>query len=319
MAIISQMSDNSTIKNEITVVKKPPTQKTVNSILIIAAVIVFAVVILSYFVEDLNIFANLTLKELTSGALWVCVGCFSISEIIKKVAINRAKQTTAYTTEKKRTDKKLAEYSKSNALKYAAKYCQNYEKELLKATRTRILENVGIDYGEFEKNYLAKSVWTIFKNYKHLSFKQIGAIWRANKAKRSAYNPDFLRTTVKMRKNLAPSEAYDVDKKNFYNTILSFVFSIGGGVFAFTIARDLVISFSIETMIEAAIKVAVIVISSAFRASFGWSLIMDTEINRLIVQRSECDECVKWSKKEYPEEFENVNIIVDGEDEQMKV
>ena len=117
--MISNMEENKTVKNEITVVRKPPTQKTVNSILIVAAAIIFIVVIFSYFVEDLNIFADLTINELTSGALWVCVGCFSISEIIKKIAINRAKLTDEYLTAKDQTEKEFAYYSKIGALKYA--------------------------------------------------------------------------------------------------------------------------------------------------------------------------------------------------------
>ena len=144
--MISNMEENKTVKNEITVVRKPPTQKTVNSILIVAAAIIFIVVIFSYFVEDLNIFADLTINELTSGALWVCVGCFSISEIIKKIAINRAKLTDEYLTAKDQTEKEFAYYSKIGALKYADEYCREYERELLKDSRTRLLSSVGIEY-----------------------------------------------------------------------------------------------------------------------------------------------------------------------------
>jgi hypothetical protein len=296
------MEDNTTnvVKNEITVVKKAPTQKTVNSILITAAAVIFVVVILSYFVEDLNIFANLTLKEVTSGALWVCIGCFSISEIIKQVAINRAKLTEEYKKAKEETDKELTHYSDMGALKYADEYCREYERSLLKDNRIRLLSPVGIDYKEFEDKYLAKSFWYIRKKHKQLSVKQIIAIWKANRAKQVSYNPDFLRTTVKTRKNISPSDAYNAERKNAQKTALSFVTSIGGGLFAFTIARDLVVSFSVETMIEAAIKVAMIIMSSAFQASFGWSLIMDTEINRLNLQREECKACIRWSKERYP-------------------
>lgn len=317
--MIEQMENtNATIKNEITVVKKAPTQKTVNSVLIVAAAIIFIVVILSYFVEDLNVFANLTLKEVTSGALWVCVGCFSISEIIKQVAINRAKLTDEYKKVKAETDKKFARYSRLGVLKYADEYCRNYEKELLKDTRNRLLAAVGIEYEVFIEKYLAKSVFYLFKNYKHLSLKQVFAIWKANRVKQVAYNPDFLRTTVKVRRNIAPSDAYNPERKNAQKTLISFVTSMGGGLFAFTIARDLVISFSVATLIEASIKVAVIIMTAAFRASFGWSLVMDTEVNRLKLQQAESKECVKWSMEQHPEEFANIKETLLFEDEDEK-
>lgn len=304
--MISNIEENKTVKNEITVVKKAPTQKTVNSILIVAASIIFIVVIFSYFVEDLNIFADLTLNELTSGALWVCVGCFSISEIIKKIAINRAKLTNEYLTAKKQTEEEFAYYSKIGALKYADEYCREYERELLKDSRTRLLSSVGIEYDEYESKYLAKSMWYLRNTYKGLSTKQLWMIHKANRVKQVAYNPDFLRTTVKVRKNIAPSSAHDSEKKNMINTITSFFTSIGSGIFAFTIARDLVVSFTVASMIEAAIKVAVIIMSSAFRASFGWTLITDTEVSRLRLQSAESKECIKWSMERYPDYYEKI-------------
>ena len=304
--MISNMEENKTVKNEITVVKKAPTQKTVNSILIVAAAIIFIVVIFSYFVEDLNIFADLTLNELTSGALWVCIGCFSISEIIKKIAINRAKLTNEYLTAKDQTEKEFAYYSKNGALKYADEYCREYESELLKDSRTRLLSSVGIEYKDYESKYLAKSMWYLRKTYKELSAKQLWMIHKANRVKQVSYNPDFLRTTVKVRKNIAPSSAHDSDKKNMINTITSFFTSIGSGIFAFTIARDLVVSFTVASVIEAAIKVAVIIMSSAFRASFGWNLITDTEVSRLRLQSAESKECIKWSMEKHPDYYEKI-------------
>lgn len=304
--MISNIEENKTVKNEITVVKKAPTQKTVNSILIVAAAIIFIVVIFSYFVEDLNIFADLTINELTSGALWVCVGCFSISEIIKKIAINRAKLTDEYLTEKEQTEKEFSYYSKIGALKYADEYCREYERELLKDSRTRLLSSVGIAYEDYESKYLAKSTLYLRKTYKGLSAKQLWMIHKANNVKQVSYNPDFLRTTVKVRKNIAPSSAHDSDKKNMINTITSFFTSIGSGIFAFTIARDLVVSFTVASVIEAAIKVAVIIMSSAFRASFGWNLITDTEVSRLRLQSAESKECIKWSMEKHPDYYKSL-------------
>ena len=317
--MIGQMENpNTTVKNEVTIVKKAPTQKTVNSILIAAAAIIFIVVILSYFVEDLNVFTNLTLKEVTSGALWVCIGCFSISEIIKKVAINRAKLTDEYKTVKETADREFAHYSEIGVLKYADEYCREYERSLLKDERTRLLAPVGIEYEEYAEKYLAKSIVYLFKTYKQLSLKQLWMIHKANSVKQVSYNPDFLRTTVKVKHYKAPSEVHNAEKKNLHNTVMSFFTSIGGGVFAFTIARDLVISFTVATMIEAAIKVAVIIMSSAFRASFGWTLITETEVNRLHLQRSESKACIKWSMEKYPEYFASMSDPFLHEDENGK-
>ncbi len=286
-----------------TVYTKAPTPKTVNSILFIAAVIIFIAVVLSYFVEDLGIFANLSLKEITFGGAWVAIGCFSISEIIKKIAINRAKQTDIYREIKEKTDKRLERYSRGGYLTYASDYCQAYSDLALKEDRKNFLAAVGIDYAVYERDYLAKSMWSLQRTYKQLSFKQLVAISQANAVKRVYYNADFLRTTVKVKKGTAPSDMYNSEKMNTWKTIKSFVMSIVGGIFAFSIAHDLVVSFDMATVIEVGIKVAVIIMSGAFSAAFGWNLVMDTEISRMNLQLAESKACIKWSIKKHPEYF----------------
>lgn len=280
---------------EITVIKKAPTQKTVNTILIVAAAFIFIAVIASYFV-DLDIFADITLKELSAGALWVFIGSFSIASIFKQISINRAKQTTEYIVQKRATQAVLEKYAESGELNCADEYCKAWEEKTLIADRERLLKPVGIVYSTYLEKYLAKS-WRDLKSYPELSFKQRFAIVKANAVRIQEYNPDFLRTTVHANIRRSPSGRFDTDKRNLFHTVKTVVAMLGGSVFACSIANDLVLSFSLAALIEAGIKVAVIIISAAFATSFGWNLITVTEISRLKLQESEADACARWGKE----------------------
>lgn len=304
--------------NSYTVIKKPPTQKTVNTLLIAAAVIIMIAVIGSYFVKDLGVFADISLKEITYGGLWVALGCFSFSEIVKKISLNRAKLTKEYIKVKEKTDSRLLKYSNGGYLVYAEEYCVAYADNVLKEDRKYYLDSAKIEYKCFINKYVSKSFLYLLKD-KTLTMKQRWAIFRASTVKKIRYNPNFLRTTVHQRRGKSPSAMYDTQKKNMWNTITSFCSSLLSGIFAFTIAQDLVLDFSIATVIEVGIKVAVIVMTSAFRASFAWSLITETEVSRLELQQAECKACIKWSMKEYPEYFKGLtDPFVDEQEDENK-
>lgn len=302
--------------SQVIVEQRPATQKTVNSILAISAVLILIAVVASYFLKNLGGLANVSLSELTSGGIWLAVGCYTISTIFKQISINRAKLTKEYTTAKKNADRKLKKYADDGLLVYAKEYCQEYEEETLTEDRKRILAPVGVDFDTFLQKYLAKSFVYLLFAEKTLSFKQRIAISKANHVKRSHYNPDFLRTTVRVRNRKSPSETNDTDRKNAIDNVKSFVSSMLGGAFAVSIASDIVFAFSTEALIAAGIKLAVIIMTSAMRASFGWRLITETEVGRLELQASEAVTCIKWSAKKYPVYFQGKEIPKESEDDE---
>ena len=73
-----------------------------------------------------------------------------------------------------------------------------------------------------------------------------------------------------------------------------------GSAFAVSITKDLVLHFSIAALIEACIQITIIIVSSAFSTSFGWNLIMNTEMNRMKLQEKEVIECEKWTNENFP-------------------
>ena len=314
--MIAKIPENeSKVVNNYTVIKKAPTQRTVNTILFIAAAIIMIAVIASFFIKDLGVFADVSLKELTYGGIWVALGCFSISEIVKEISINRAKLTSIYVNAKKKTDKRLLKYSKGGYLVYAEEYCAEYTQDVLKEDRKYYLDTAKIPYDCYLNKYASKSFSYLLKD-KTLSMKQRIAIFRANNVRKIRYDPNFLRTTVHLRRGRSPSTMYNTHRKNFLRTIRNFFSSMLGGLFAFTIAQDLVLDFSVGTLIAAGIKVATIVMASAFAASFAWKLITETEVNRLELQLSESKSCIKWGMKKHPEYFASLkDPFADEKDE----
>lgn len=282
----------------ITVIKKAPTQKSVNAILLASALFIFITVILSFFVE-LNIFTDIKIKELSTSALWVFVGSYAVSSILKQVGINRAKETKEYKEQKLKTEKELKEKADAGVFIYADEYCRAYELNAMREARVQVLIPVGITLEMFDAKYKAKSMFYLIKNNKELSFKQLFAVVKANAVKLEYYNSDFLRRTVYSKRKKSPSAQHDTNSRNLAYNIRSFILGFMGCAFAVSIAKDLLFSFSMAAIVAALIKIAVIIISGAFALSFGWNLIMETEINRLKLQLSEAEACEKWTSEHY--------------------
>lgn len=216
---------------EITVIKKAPTQKTVNTILLVAAAFIFIAVIASYFVE-LNIFTDISLKELSTGAAWVFIGSYSIASIFKQIAINRAKQTQEYIDQKNKTAETLKKYADSGELTEVSAYCKAWEEKALIDDREKFLKPVGIPYAVFLEKYLAKGIIWLKKNCHELSVKQLIAVTQANAVRIQTYNADFLRTTVHTAVRRSPSARFDTDKKNAMHNLQTIIFMILGSCFA---------------------------------------------------------------------------------------
>jgi hypothetical protein len=144
-----------------------------------------------------------------------------------------------------------------------------------------------------------KEVFTL-RVFGELSFKQIVAVIKSNAKKIEYYNADFLRTTVFVHNSKSPSATYNTDSKNFWYSLRKFAMGFLGSAFAVSITKDLVLHFSIAALIEACIQITIIIVSSAFSTSFGWNLIMNTEMNRMKLQEKEVIECEKWTNENFP-------------------
>ena len=105
--MISQIEHQQSVKEDVFIIK-PPAQKTVNSILVTIAILLFVGVMSTYFVKEIpNVIVDI--RNISSQALWVFIGGYAIGEIFKKVAINRARTTKEYKEAKEATENAFEE------------------------------------------------------------------------------------------------------------------------------------------------------------------------------------------------------------------
>lgn len=270
---------------------KSPSGNAINVILYITASVLFVAVLSTYFVKDLP-GAVLIVKDVAVDALWVILGGYAIGEIFKRIFINKARATEIYQTAKKETQETLDSLTDEERSK-RAEYCKEYEDKIYETTRDRILKDANIDDKVYEEKYSTLSAGDI-KPSEELSKRQVKALKTIYRLKRIHYNPDFLNMTVSTNVKHSPSDMYDTERADRNNTISSALFAVIGGFFGVTFAGELIFSFSLSILFTAVVKTILIVIMAAFKANFGWNLVMKTEINRLQLQKGEAKNLKRW-------------------------
>lgn len=268
--------------------------QTINTLLISVAVILFVAVLATYFVKELPA-VIVSLRNITGQAVWVFFGGFAIGELLKSVAINKARESKLYKEQVEKTAEALKKASKKGTKKDRETYCKAYVDDRYQEKLKSILENGNVSAEEYEK-YKGLNKKEIAARFPDnlLSQKQLKAILSANSLKRLSYNADFIKSAVIVNAYASPSELYNAERKNIKNMVLSIFWGVLGAIFGVGFASSIAFSFSIAALLAAVIKVVVVVIMISFKIIFGWNLVTKTEYNRLCVQESEAENYCEW-------------------------
>lgn len=273
--------------------KKTLSEAGINTLLLIVMCILFFAMGATYFVDELPdiVFEP---KMLVKDAIWVAICGFSISEIAKRIFVNKAHFSPEYKQAVKDSKEALATLT-DDELNARTEYCKAYEEEVYYTERNRMLQDAHISIEDYEKLYHYGNIDNL-KN-EGLSKRQIKALKAIAGLKRIHYDADFLNSTRATNTRYSPSNLYDATREDRMNTISSAIFTVLGCLFCVSLMGDLVFSFSKTALFAAIVKITFTLIIVITKAVFGWNLVMRTEINRLEIQKEEVLNLKRWFKE----------------------
>lgn len=296
--MIEKITESSTQPQNITYApvikqKKSISEAGINTMLWIVLGVLFLAMGATYFVEELP---NIVLepKMLVKDAIWVAVGGFSISELAKRIFINKAHFSQEYKQAVKEYKESVSTLT-DDELNSRSEYCKEYEENVYITERNRMLLDAYIPVDVYEEQYRKLNVDALKKE--GLTKRQIKTLKSVNALKRIHYNPDFLNSSRTTGTKYSPSDMYDVTREDRVNTIFSAIFTVFGCLFCVSLMGDLVFSFSKAALFTAIVKLTFTLITVATKAVFGWNLVMRTEINRLETQKEEVLNLKRWFKE----------------------
>ena len=294
------MEEQPVVKNEYNIYNQ---QREKNSGAIIdwfmtALVVIIAIAIIATYFVEFDAEADLNIKKATTQTLWLAVGTFCVGELSKRIFRRKGEKTEEYRTAETEANAAIKELNESPYADSAADYCKHVTDTTIERYRKHQLVTVGIDMDTFESAYLGKGIFYLFKHMLKgtISFLQLKAIWRCNHIKTKAYDPRFI-TSYNSEDNseLVPSEQNNTRKADRKNSFTSVLFSIGSAAGIGFVFHDVLVNFSAEVLFLAIVKIVIMAINFALKATFGWNLsIMDIRRNRL--RKSEAQACIAYAK-----------------------
>lgn len=274
--------------------KKTMSEGGINTLLLVVMCILFVAMGATYFVEELPdiVFEP---KMLVKDALWVAICGFSISEIAKRIFVNKAHFSAEYKQAVKESKEAFATLT-DDELNCRAEYCKAYEEAVYYTERNRMLQDAHISIEDYEKLYHYGDIETL--KTEGLSKRQIKALKAIGRLKRIHYDADFLNSSRTTNTRYSPSDLYNSAREDKINSISSAIFTVLGCLFCVSLMGDLVFSFSKTALFTAIVKITFTLIIVSTKAVFGWNLVMRTEINRLEVQKEEVENLKRWYKEQ---------------------
>lgn len=271
--------------------KKTMSEGGINTLLLIAMIVLFVAMGATYFVEELPdiVFEP---KMLVKDALWVAICGFSISEIAKRMFVNKAHYTAEYKQAVKESKESFATLT-DEELNSRAEYCKAYEEAVYYTERNRMLQDAHISIEDYENLYCGKDI----EVSERLTKRQVKTLKAVSKLKRIHYDSDFLNSSRATNTRYSPSDMYNATREDKVNSISSAIFTVLGCLFCVSLMGDLVFSFSKAALFTAIVKITFTLIIVTTKAVFGWNLVMRTEINRLEVQKEEVENLKRWYKE----------------------
>lgn len=299
--MIDKVNEKPVVKNEYNIYQRPPKNSgTIIDWFMTALVVVIAIAIIATYFVEFDAEADLNLKKATTQTLWLAVGTFCVGELAKRIFRRKGEKTEDYKTAETEANAAIKELNESEHANRAAEYCKHVTDTTIERYRSHQLVTVGIDMETFKDRYLGKGAFYLLKLMLKgkLSFLQLKAVWRCNHVKTKAYDPRFI-TSYNSEDNseLVPSEQNNTRKADRKNSLTSVLFSVGSAAGIGFVFHDVLVNFSAEVLFLAIIKIVIMTINFALKATFGWNLsIMDIRRNRL--RKSEAQACIAYAKAE---------------------
>lgn len=278
--------------------QKPVASNEVIDWILNALVIIIVLAIMTTFFVDFNASVDVNIEKATTQAVWLAFASFCLGELGKRIFRRKGQRTKAFKEAEANATAEIKSLNTNGYAKYADKYCTKVTEDTIERYRKNQLYAIGIDYKTYKEKYLGKGLCYLLKLAKkgEISRLQARALYRCNAVKVKHYNPAFI-TSYNAEDNamLVPSEQNNTTYADTKNTVTSLIFSLGSAFGVGFMFYDVLVNFSLEALFFAFVKLVVLAISFALKATFGWNLaIIEMQRNRL--RESEAKACAEYAK-----------------------
>lgn len=266
---------------------------------IIIMIVAMFVVIVFTFLVDFIFDSEIDWKDISVNTVIISACTIAIYLLLRTYAMRKGRKTKAWSEAYVRLNESGKNIIEGDRAKYITEYCRAWEEERLYSAIEDIIAPVGISLNEYKETYAKYTKKEIKTKFPELSEYQYKTILRAKKVKRPEFDERYFYVNSSVSKNRSPSKGVTTKQLNRLTTGRIIITTIITSLVSAALLRDIIIDFSLASVIKCLVKIAIIIFFGVLGMVGGYSFTAVRETDEMNSKSDEIEVFLKWceSKK----------------------
>lgn len=261
---------------------------------IIIMIIAMFVTIVFTFLVDFIFESDIDWKDITVNTVIVSACTIAIYLLLRTYAMRKGRKTKAWTEAFTRLNERGKSLISNNLARHISEYCRNWEEEQLYSEIKSIISPVGISLDDFKNKYAKYSKREIKEHCPDLTEYQYKTILKAKRVKRPRFNERYFYVNSSVNKSRSPSDALSTKQLNRFATGRIILTTIITSLVSAALLRDIIIDFSLASIIKCLVKIAIIIFFGVIGMVGGYSFTAVKESSEMNAKSDEIEVFLKW-------------------------
>lgn len=267
---------------------------------IVIMIVALFVAIVFTFLVDFIFDSEIDWKDISVNTVIISACTIAIYLLLRTYAMRKGRKTKAWTEAFVRLNERGKNIIEGNHAQNITGYCRAWEEERLYSEIEDIIAPVGISLQEYKQTYAKYTKKEIKAKFPDLTGYQYKTVLRAKKVKRPKFDERYFYVNSAVRKSRSPSDGMTTKQLNRLTTGRIVLTTLITSFVSAALLRDILIDFSLTSVIKCLVKVAIIIFFGVIGMVGGYSFTAVKESSEMNAKSDEIEVFLKWceNKKE---------------------
>ena len=261
---------------------------------IVIMIVALFVAIVFAFLVDFIFDSEIDWKDIGVNTVIISACTIAIYLLLRTYAMRKGRKTKAWTEAFVRLNERGKNIIEGDYAQYITAYCRDWEEQRLYEAMEDIILPVGISLDEYKTKYAKYTKKEIKEKFPDLSEYQYKTILCAKKVKRPKFNERYFYVNSTVNKNRSPSDGITTKQLNRLTTGRIVLTTVITSLVSAALLRDIIIDFSLASIINCLVKVAIIIFFGVIGMVGGFSFTAVRESSEMNAKSDEIEVFLKW-------------------------
>ncbi len=281
--------------------------------IIIMVIGLFIAIVFTFLVEFI-FDAKIDWKELSVNTVIISACTIAIYLLLRTYAMRKGRKTKAWEEASELLQANGKKIINEDCARLITAYCRAWEDERLDNDIESILTPVGIKLQDYKKLYAKLSKRELIKTHPDLTKYQIKTICNAQRIKRLKFDERYFYVNANdSKRHCSPSGGITSKQLNRITNGRIVVTTLIISLVSAALLRDIIIDFSLASVIKCIVKIAIIIFFGVIGMVGGYSFSAVRETTEMNAKSDEIEVFLKWCKNR-PKEKTMIEAVEEKEE-----